>query len=75
MQQLEEFIREVCKMEPPSPTHSSSNNGGVTPGGGAYSDQGMDPFNQVMALSNQQHHHRGEKLYAAISLSEENGFG
>jgi hypothetical protein len=28
-----------------------------------------------MALSNQQHHHRGEKLYAAISLSEENGFG
>jgi hypothetical protein len=35
----------------------------------------MDPFNQVMALSNQQHYHRGEKLYPAISLSEENGFG
>lgn len=66
VQQLENYIREVCKTEPPSPG---------TPANAGYSSEGQggDPFSQVMALSN--NHHRGEKLYPAISLSEENGFG
>ena len=29
----------------------------------------------MLTVRNQQHHHRGEKVYPAISLSEENGFG